>query len=127
MFCGVPNLALAIGYTNASWTLKADLVAQYVCRLLSYMDAEGYAYGTPQPPDPSLPTEPFLDLKAGYVSRSIDRLPKQGRRRRGVCTRTTSATSGCCGAGPWTNAMSFSRVRRPGRARGEPSKLAAAS
>jgi monooxygenase len=80
MFSGVPNLALALGYTNASWTLKADLVSTYVCRLLNHMDAHGYDRCTPRAPDPSLPTQPFIDLASGYVLRSIDALPKQGDR-----------------------------------------------
>jgi monooxygenase len=79
MLSGVPNLAMALGYTNASWTLKCDLVAQYVCRLLDHMDRNGYAIARPQPPDASLPTDPIIDLRSGYVMRSIDRLPKQGR------------------------------------------------
>lgn len=79
MLCGVPNLAITIGYTNASWTLKCDLVAQYVCRLLRHMDEHGYAIATPQAPDPSQPTEPFIDLKSGYVLRALDRMPRQGR------------------------------------------------
>jgi cation diffusion facilitator CzcD-associated flavoprotein CzcO len=80
MLSGVPNLALALGYTNASWTLKCDLVAEYVCRLLNHMDAEGYDYCVPREPGPGVEREPFLDLKAGYVLRSIDQLPKQGDR-----------------------------------------------
>ncbi|HEY1687324.1 MAG TPA: cytochrome P450 [Solirubrobacteraceae bacterium] len=78
MLCGVPNLALTLGYTNASWTLKADLVAEYVCRVLKHMDAEGATICTPLAPDPALPTEPIIDLKSGYVKRSIDTLPRQG-------------------------------------------------
>jgi cation diffusion facilitator CzcD-associated flavoprotein CzcO len=78
MLCGVPNMALTLGYTNASWTLKADLVAQYVCRLLAHMDASGASICTPQAPHPALPTDPIIDLKAGYVLRSIQKLPKQG-------------------------------------------------
>jgi cation diffusion facilitator CzcD-associated flavoprotein CzcO len=78
MLSGVPNMALTLGYTNASWTLKGDLCAGYVCRLLNHMDEHGYAYCTPRPLDPSLPTEPFIDLVSGYVLRSIDQLPKQG-------------------------------------------------
>ncbi|WP_370552516.1 flavin-containing monooxygenase [Conexibacter sp. CPCC 206217] len=78
MFSGVPNLALTIGYTNASWTLKGDLVAEYVCRLINHMDAGGYATVTPRLPDAALPTEPFIDLRSGYVLRSIDDLPRQG-------------------------------------------------
>jgi monooxygenase len=78
MLCGVPNLALTLGYTNASWTLKADLVAQYVCRLLAHMDAQGTSICTPRAPSPGLPTDPIIDLKSGYVLRSIDQLPRQG-------------------------------------------------
>jgi monooxygenase len=78
MICGVPNLALTLGYTNASWTLKCDLVAQYVCRLLNHMDEHGHAVCTPVAPGPSVATEPFIDFNSGYVLRSIDALPRQG-------------------------------------------------
>jgi monooxygenase len=78
MICGVPNLAIALGYTNASWTLKCDLTAKYVCRLLNHMDEHGHSIATPLPPGPSLPTEPFIDFNSGYVLRSIDTLPRQG-------------------------------------------------
>jgi monooxygenase len=78
MFGGVPNLALALGYTNASFTLKCDLVSQYVCRLLNHMDAHGYKVATPRVPDLSLAREPFIDLQSGYVLRSLDQLPMQG-------------------------------------------------
>jgi monooxygenase len=80
MLCGVPNLAFAVGYTNASWTLKADLVAQHVCRLLRHMDDAGAAICTPRAPQPGVPTFPIMDLKSGYVRRAIDALPKQGAR-----------------------------------------------
>ena len=80
MFTGVPNMAVALGYTNASWTLKCDLVTQYVCRLLNHMDAHGYRQCTPREPDASITTEPFLDLASGYVLRSLHTLPKQGSR-----------------------------------------------
>jgi hypothetical protein len=78
MFSGIPNLATAVGYTNASWTLKCDLTCEYVCRLLNYMDDEGYVQVVPSRPDPSEPTLPFIDLKSGYVQRSIDDFPRQG-------------------------------------------------
>ncbi|MFE7869658.1 flavin-containing monooxygenase [Micromonospora humida] len=79
MLSGVPNLALTIGYTNASWTLKADLVATYVCRLLRHLDATGQQVVTPvAPPDGDL--SPLIDLRSGYVLRSMDTLPRQGAR-----------------------------------------------
>jgi monooxygenase len=80
MFSGVPNLAAAIGYTNASWTLKCDLVCQYVARLLAYMDEQGYRQVMPRWTDPTLPITPFVDLKSGYVLRSVDQFPKQASR-----------------------------------------------
>jgi cation diffusion facilitator CzcD-associated flavoprotein CzcO len=80
MFSGIPNLAVTIGYTNASWTLKGDLAAHYLCRLLNHMSANGYRRVEPLAPDPSRPTEPFIDLRSGYVLRSIDELPRQGER-----------------------------------------------
>ncbi len=78
MISGVPNFALTIGYTNASWTLKSDLVARYVCRLLNHMAAHGYRAATPRPPAGTEATVPLVDLRSGYVLRSIDKLPKQG-------------------------------------------------
>lgn len=77
MLSDVPNLAVAIGYTNASWTLKCDLICEYVCRMLRFMDARGYREARPMRPDPQLPTRPFLDLDAGYIRRALDTLPKQ--------------------------------------------------
>jgi len=80
MFSGVPNAAVTLGYTNASWTLKADLCAEYVCRLLNHMDANGHDVATPRAPAPGTPTHPLIDLRSGYVLRSVDALPKQGHR-----------------------------------------------
>jgi len=78
MLCGVPNFALTVGYTNASWTLRADLIAEYVCRLLNHMDARGLAVCVPRLPPASSPTQPLMNLKSGYVLRSLDQLPRQG-------------------------------------------------
>ena len=78
MLCGVPNLAMTFGYTNASWTLKADLTAEYVCRLLDELDGRGMRQCTPLSPDASHPTEPFIDFSSGYVTRAAAALPKQG-------------------------------------------------
>ncbi|RZU31996.1 flavin-containing monooxygenase [Blastococcus saxobsidens] len=79
MLSGVPNFSMVIGYTNASWTLKADLVNRYVCRLLDHLDAHGYVTATPVAP-PEGADAPFLDLASGYVQRSLAGLPKQGGR-----------------------------------------------
>ncbi|SHN45967.1 flavin-containing monooxygenase [Cryptosporangium aurantiacum] len=78
MLAGVPNLALAVGYTNASWTLKADLVARYVTRLLRHMDAHGYAVCVPEAPPVPPDADPLIDLKSGYVLRDADAMPRQG-------------------------------------------------
>jgi monooxygenase len=80
MLSGVPNLALAFGYTNASWTLKCDLTCAYVCRLLNHMDARGYAVCVPEMGDQSIEGQPFIDFSSGYVQRAIDKFPKQGPR-----------------------------------------------
>jgi cation diffusion facilitator CzcD-associated flavoprotein CzcO len=77
MYSGVPNLATVFGYTNASWTLKADLTCDYVCRLLKYMDARGYVQATPTK-DAEVAEAPFLDFSSGYVQRALDQLPRQG-------------------------------------------------
>jgi monooxygenase len=77
MLSGVPNLAFTIGYTNASWTLKADLTSEYVCRLLAHMDAHGYRRCMPEL-DASVAEQPLNNLNSGYVLRSLDQLPKQG-------------------------------------------------
>ena len=79
MLSGVPNLVYMIGYTNASWTLKVDLVAEYVVRLLRHLRDHGLGVAVPER-DPDVEEAPFLDFGAGYVQRSIDELPKQGTR-----------------------------------------------
>ena len=76
----VPNLAIAIGYTNASWTLKCDLTCQYVTRLLNHMHATGLRQCTPENHDASVTAEPLLGLSSGYVQRSQHEFPKQGTR-----------------------------------------------
>ena len=78
MFSDIPNLAFAIGYTNASWTLKCDLAAEYVCRLLNHMDRNGYSSCAPRVRDPHIEEEPVIDFNSGYVLRALDSLPRQG-------------------------------------------------
>ncbi len=78
LYSDIPNLASVFGYTNASWTLKADLICGYVCRLLNYMDKHGYDTCTPRNTDPAMPLLPPVDFSSGYFQRAMDRLPRQG-------------------------------------------------
>ena len=80
MYEGVPNLASAFGYTNASWTLKCDLTCAYVCRVLNHMTATGNRQATPHNADPTIGEAPWLDFSSGYVTRAMDKFPKQGTR-----------------------------------------------
>ncbi len=78
MYSDVPNLASVFGYTNASWTLKADLTCTYVCRLLNYMESHAALQCTPRNTELSIATQPFLDFTSGYVQRAMEKFPKQG-------------------------------------------------
>jgi monooxygenase len=78
MFSGIPNFASVFGYTNASWTLKAELTCRYICRLLNHMDRTGLKICEPENHDPALSEEPWLNLSSGYIQRVADKLPKQG-------------------------------------------------
>ena len=79
MLSGVPNFVYTVGYTNASWTLKADLVAEYTCRLLAHLRDHGYRSVVPVR-DEGVVERPFMDFTSGYVLRALDQLPKQGDR-----------------------------------------------
>jgi monooxygenase len=81
MYSDVPNLASVFGYTNASWTLKADLVCEYVCRLINHMDRGGYRQCTPRNEDPTLAEEPWVNFSSGYIQRALAKQPKQGSKR----------------------------------------------
>lgn len=96
-YCDVPNLASTFGYVNASWTLRADLIARYVCRLLNHMDDTGTEICTPRlrPSDATMHTRPLLDhLSSGYVTRAADRFPKQGDRE------------------PWINPQNYAKDKK---------------
>lgn len=89
MVSGVPNFAFALGYTNASWTLKVDLVCEHFCRLLDHMDARGETVVVPVLEDPTVERVPLMDLSAGYVQRGISSFPRAGSH------------------GPWTVEMAY--------------------
>jgi monooxygenase len=78
MLSDVPNCAVCVGYTNASWTLRADLASTYVCRLINHMDRCGYRKSVPRNDDPTMRPQPLLGLNSGYVQRGISLFPKQG-------------------------------------------------
>ena len=78
MLGNVPNLAFCVGYTNASWTLRADLSSSFVAAVLAYMDARGRTKCVPEVDASSMTPQPILDLTSGYVRRGVDRFPKQG-------------------------------------------------
>jgi cation diffusion facilitator CzcD-associated flavoprotein CzcO len=80
MLRDLPNLAAVVGYTNASWTLKADLSSEYFCRLINHMDAIGMRQCTPRAGAGQVKEEPFLNLNSGYIQRAADKMPKQGDR-----------------------------------------------
>ena len=80
MLRDLPNLAVVMGYTNASWTLKADLSSEYFCRLIRHVDAIGMRQVTPRDTDGRARPEPFLDLQSGYIERASHLLPAQGDR-----------------------------------------------
>lgn len=98
MLSDLPNFAFAIGYTNASWTLKIGLLVDWFSRLLAHMDGIGATSVRPVAPE-GLPTKPLLDFDAGYVQRALDRLPQQGTRS------------------PWLMSMSYLADRRELRSR----------
>jgi monooxygenase len=81
MYSDIPNLASVFGYTNASWTLKAELICAFVCRLLNHMERHGYTRCTPRNTDPTIERRPAVDFSSGYFQRAMDKLPRQGSRK----------------------------------------------
>jgi len=97
MFSDVPNLLSTFGYINASWTLRADLNAEYVCRLINHMDNTGSRQCTPRlrPEDQNMPARPWIEgFSSGYVQRVLHKLAKQGDRE------------------PWVNAQNYHRDKQ---------------
>jgi cation diffusion facilitator CzcD-associated flavoprotein CzcO len=81
MLSGVPNLAMCVGYTNASWTLKCDLTCEWVCRMINHMDRAGGSRVVAELDDPSVTPQPLIDLNSGYVLRALADFPSQGSKR----------------------------------------------
>jgi monooxygenase len=123
MLSDVPNLAIALGYTNASWTLKCELICEYVCRLLRHMDAHGYRQATPRPRAAGA-TQPLLDLSSGYVQRSIAAFPRQGSEAPWLVHQNYLRDIRLLRHGPVDDAMEFAgpggRVEHPAAAEAQP-------
>ena len=113
MFDDVPNFAWCVGYTNASWTLRADLTSRYVCRLINYLDRHRIDIATPRLPEGEPETDdPLLNLTSGYVRRAAARLPKQGARPPWRMSNNYLADLPAMRLGRIDDgAMSFARVR----------------
>jgi len=97
MYSGVPNMICTFGYINASWTLRADLTSEYVCRLVNHMDQIGAHQVTPRlrDTDTDMPARPWIDgFSSGYMQRMMHRFPKQGDRE------------------PWINPQDYARDRK---------------
>jgi cation diffusion facilitator CzcD-associated flavoprotein CzcO len=122
MFSGIPNMCLALGYTNASFTLKTDLVADYICRLLKHMDANGYRVATAKAPDPSVEIEPIIDLKSGYVLRALDQLPKQAKTQPWRLHQNYAQDIRLLRKGPIDDEIEFSRGGTAGAEATEPGR-----
>ena len=80
MLSGVPNFALSFGYVNASWTLRADLTCEYVCRLISLMDKKGVDCCAPINDQSAYGDDDLIDFTSGYVQRGLHLMPKQGNK-----------------------------------------------
>ena len=80
MLSGVPNFALSFGYVNASWTLRADLTCEYVCRLINLMDKKGVDCCAPIDDQSAYGDDNLIDFTSGYVQRGLRLMPKQGNK-----------------------------------------------
>ena len=117
MYSDVPNLASSFGYTNASWTLKADLTCMYVCRLLNTMKRRGLRQATPRIDDDTIEEVPFLDFSSGYVQRAIDKFPKQGSKKPWKLNQNYARDIMALRYGSVDTAMEFSNPEPDPRAR----------
>jgi len=110
MFSGFPNMAISFGYINASWTLRSDLIAEYVCRLLTHMRRTGMDIATPTPAPDVVPERVAMDLASGYVQRGADALPRSGNRAPWVVTADYKYDRRELLDGPVTDEIVFSKA-----------------
>ena len=119
MLSDVPNLAWCVGYTNASWTLRADLSARYVCRLLTHLRERGFDIATPRHTDDAAGSRPLLDLSSGYVQRAAAQLPRSGARAPWLVRQSYLVDARAMLRGPVEDGrLELSRARRARRGSG---------
>ena len=109
LYSGIPNFAVALGYTNASWTLKCELIARYVVRLLAHMRERGYDWAVPRAPGPGTRPLPAIGLTSGYIARAAHELPRQTDRAPWRLNQNYLADMRLLGYGPVTDEMEFGR------------------
>ena len=107
MYSDIPNIISSFGYSNASWTLKSDLICTYMCRLLNHMDEHGYTIAKPHDADVKLVEDPMMNLTSGYVQRALAGLPKQGDREPWLAHHDYMLDRKNLRKGPVTDAMVF--------------------
>jgi cation diffusion facilitator CzcD-associated flavoprotein CzcO len=109
LLSGVPNLAFCFGYTNQSWTLRADVSSRFVCRLLAHMERHGYTSATPVA-DPDQRRYPFItDLTSGYIQRGIDQFPAQGEKHPWLVRQNYMLDTAVALSGDVSSGMHFAR------------------
>jgi monooxygenase len=126
MFDDVPNLAMWFGYTNASWTLKADLTSEYMCRVINHLDATGQKIAIPVNDDPNMETGEFVDFSSGYFQRASGKLPRQGTKLPWKLHQNYAKDIWLLRRGPVTDAMEFSNPHPVSAAVDAPALLEAA-
>jgi cation diffusion facilitator CzcD-associated flavoprotein CzcO len=117
MLSGVPNFAYIFGYTNASWTLRVDIVCEHYCRLLALMDERGYASCVPEAPPADAPSRPLLEnFSSGYVQRALGQFPRQGPSMPWELSMDYVRDRKTMLEGPVGDHLRFTPARRPVRA-----------
>jgi monooxygenase len=119
-YSDIPNMASSFGYINASWTLRADITCEWVCRLLNHMTESGMTQATPRlrPEDADMPERPFIDdFSSGYMARTMPLLPRQGDHEPWINTQSYSADKKLISKAPIVDgAMRFTTAKVPASA-----------
>ena len=113
MYSGLPNMSVALGYINASWTLKCELIARYAMRLMAHMDRHGHDYAVPRWPSAEMGTRTTFELSSGYLERARHMIPKQTERGPWKQNQNYVSDLRLLRRGPVTDEMVFGRRGEP--------------